>query len=295
MRSDTTSARTWPPCAPCRPHRQGEEDGVGCEILQPDVADAEPVAQARPPPAPPPPGARRRPRLPPASCGPAPRRMRERSAAGSSGTAGILRLGEQSREKGVQCVGGKAERHGPLRCFRCQQAEANHITEHIMPFDEVAVVGVHDAHEIGKVGGCARMQALAQNGRCCGKLRQDIGNFLRYLFQTRGSNAGGCFFHGMADLRFIYLCNYKGISLTYQTIWPIPWPILCTDSRASKTTDDGRWYHPESATASIIYGLARLEVPGGAVTVPMRGPATGSSRRLAIAGATPARRANLGG
>ncbi len=38
----------------------------------------------------------------------------------------------------------------------------------VVALDQVAVIGVHDAHEIGEIGSRARMQALAERGGCGG-------------------------------------------------------------------------------------------------------------------------------
>lgn len=59
----------------------------------------------------------------------------------------------------------------------------------VVAFDEIAVVGVHDAHEIGEVGGRARVEALAERGSGCGQLGQGIRDLLRHLFQPGWLNA----------------------------------------------------------------------------------------------------------
>ena len=54
----------------------------------------------------------------------------------------------------------------------------------VVAFDEVAVVGVHDAHETGEIGGRARMKRLTERrrGRC--KFGHEIGNRLGRILET---------------------------------------------------------------------------------------------------------------
>lgn len=51
----------------------------------------------------------------------------------------------------------------------------------IVAFDQVAVVGVHDAHEIGEVGCGTRVQAFAQNSRRRRQLYQRIRDSFGYI------------------------------------------------------------------------------------------------------------------
>jgi hypothetical protein len=44
----------------------------------------------------------------------------------------------------------------------------------VMTLDEVAVVGIHDAHDVGEFGRGARMQSFSQSGR----RRREIGDHI---------------------------------------------------------------------------------------------------------------------
>src|SRR6266702_5378184 len=45
----------------------------------------------------------------------------------------------------------------------------------VMPFNQVAVVGVHDPHEVGEIGGRARMERGAQRRGPCRQIGNHVG------------------------------------------------------------------------------------------------------------------------
>ena len=98
----------------------------------------------------------------------------------------------------------------------------------VMPLDEVAVVGVHDADEAGEVGGGRRMQALAQCGALSGELGDSIGEAGGDVVQAgRFDTAHGFFRHGSWPIQD----SQKGLKFKCkfwdrQGVWPIFWPIL---------------------------------------------------------------------
>ena len=55
----------------------------------------------------------------------------------------------------------------------------------VVPFDEVTVVGVHDADELRKRGGSFRMEAGSELGRRCSELCDDVVEFPRHLVKER--------------------------------------------------------------------------------------------------------------
>ena len=63
-----------------------------------------------------------------------------------------------------------------------------------MPFEQVAVIGVHDPHETGEIGGGARVQGRPQRGRRRRKLGNQVGDRLRRFLEARGLNSLGDLF-----------------------------------------------------------------------------------------------------
>src|ERR1700736_2974344 len=63
----------------------------------------------------------------------------------------------------------------------------------VVPLDQIAVIGVHDAHESGQVGSSARMQSLAQDRRRCGQLGNRVCDSPRGLLQAGGLNSRDAF------------------------------------------------------------------------------------------------------
>ena len=53
----------------------------------------------------------------------------------------------------------------------------------VMALDEIAVVAVHQAHEIGEVSGRGGMQSGAEGGACRRECRDRVGNLFRRLLQ----------------------------------------------------------------------------------------------------------------
>ena len=54
----------------------------------------------------------------------------------------------------------------------------------VVAFDEIAVIGIHDAHQAGEVRRGAGMQAVAEFCRCRGDFRDEIGNSLGSVLKT---------------------------------------------------------------------------------------------------------------
>jgi hypothetical protein len=53
----------------------------------------------------------------------------------------------------------------------------------VMPFDEIAVVGVHDANDVRKVDSGARAQRTTQFGRCRGQLGRQVSHRFRWVLK----------------------------------------------------------------------------------------------------------------
>jgi hypothetical protein len=69
----------------------------------------------------------------------------------------------------------------------------------IVTFDEIAVVGIHDAHERRKIGGGAGMKRLPERCRRGGQLGYNVANSFAWLFQT-------CWFDALRDFK----CGHVG-------------------------------------------------------------------------------------
>ena len=59
----------------------------------------------------------------------------------------------------------------------------------VMPLDEIAVIGVHDAHDAREIGGGARIEGMGELGGRRRKFGHDVGDFLGDLLKTRRFNA----------------------------------------------------------------------------------------------------------
>ena len=65
----------------------------------------------------------------------------------------------------------------------------------IMTFNEVAVVGVHDAHQPGEIGSGARIEGVTEDGRFRRELGNGVGDSLRRRFKACRLNALNGFIH----------------------------------------------------------------------------------------------------
>ena len=71
----------------------------------------------------------------------------------------------------------------------------------VVPFDEIAVVRVHHAHERGQVRRGVWMKPQCQGRTCSGQLRDHVGNgFARLVEPCRLNALGGLYRRHLADL-----------------------------------------------------------------------------------------------
>ena len=68
-----------------------------------------------------------------------------------------------------------------------------------MSLDEIAVIGVHDPHDAGKIGGRVRVQGVAELRRRCRQLGNDVRDGLGNFSDTRRLDALNAF-----DFRSIF-------------------------------------------------------------------------------------------
>ena len=59
----------------------------------------------------------------------------------------------------------------------------------VVALDQIAVVGVHDAHERRKVGSGARVERLSERRGCCRQLGDNVSDSLAGLLQSGGLDA----------------------------------------------------------------------------------------------------------
>src|SRR5258708_38601446 len=100
-----------------------------------------------------------------------------------------------------------------------------------MSLDEIAVIGVHDPHDAGKIGGRVRVQGVAELRRRRRQLGNDVRDGLGNVFDTRRLDALSALDFGSIFGRFFIFHKEMNIQREYaenQPIWPIYWPILST-------------------------------------------------------------------
>src|SRR5260370_39322616 len=98
-----------------------------------------------------------------------------------------------------------------------------------MSFDEIAVIGFHDPHDAGKIGGSVRVQGVAELRRRCRQLGNDVRDGLGNVFDTRRLGALSALDFGSIFGRFFIFHKEMKIQREYaekQLTWPIHWPIL---------------------------------------------------------------------
>ena len=93
----------------------------------------------------------------------------------------------------------------------------------VMAFDQIAVIGVHDAHEVGKGGGRRGVQAAAEPGGRRSKLRHDVIELARHLIEQCGFDSRDRF-----EIRRIgrFIDHVQCYKIAFPgAVWPIIWPI----------------------------------------------------------------------
>ena len=108
----------------------------------------------------------------------------------------------------------------------------------VVPLDQVAVISVHDAHEIGEMRRRARMRSLAQGGRRCRQLCDDVRNRPGRLLQSGGFNSGDTFRAHLADLYAAEIRPNIAFPKGFRYFWPIAWPIFAPPARGLI----GKWW-----------------------------------------------------
>ena len=69
----------------------------------------------------------------------------------------------------------------------------------VVPFDQIAVVRVHDPHEIREIRGGARMEGATQDCRCGGKFGNEVRNLLGGALKASRLDALNAFWFHVAD------------------------------------------------------------------------------------------------
>ena len=69
----------------------------------------------------------------------------------------------------------------------------------VMPFDQVAVVRVHDPHEVREIRGRARMEGATQDCGCGGEFGNEVRNLLGRVLKASRLDALNAFWFHLAD------------------------------------------------------------------------------------------------